>query len=147
MANMTDYLETALIGHLFRTATYTKPTQLGIALSTATQSDACTGGSMSEVANSAGYGRMPLPPLDTNWAVVTGTGSGPGASQTSNTPAISFTQATGSWGTVTTVVITDNNTYGAGNALFYGDLTVSKAVTSGDTFSFASGALTVQLDN
>ena len=34
----------------------------------------------------------------------------------------------------------------AGNALWYGALTVAKAVTAGDTFQIASGSLTISLD-
>lgn len=141
---MTDYLETQLIGHIFRTLTYTKPTVLAIALSTSnTLDDTCTGAVMSEVSTSGtAYARQTLNPLDANWAVISGNNG-----TTSNTPAITFTQATGSWGNVQAVVICDNSTVGAGSALFYGNLTVPKTVTNGDTFSFAANALTIQIDN
>ncbi len=143
MANMTDYLEGQLVAHLFRTATYTKPTVLAIALSTSnTLDDTATGASMSEVTNANSYARQTLNPLDANWAAIAGNNG-----TTSNTPAITFPTASGSWGNVQAVVITDNATHGAGNALFYGNLSVAKTVTNGDTFSFAANALTIQLDN
>ena len=142
MTSMTNYLEGQLIAHIFRTSSFTKPGAIAIALSTSAGLDTVTGASMSEVANSNNYSRVLVSPGDSNWAApVANNGT------TSNVGAITFPQASGSWGTVNSVVVVDSATYGAGNALFYGVLAVAKAVTSGDTFSFAAAALTIQLDN
>src|SRR5258705_8117408 len=134
---MSDFLEQGLLGHLFRTASFTKPTVIAIALCTAAPTDASTGATIVEVPNSNNYARVSLNPLDANWAAV-GVGG-----VTSNSVAITFAAATGSWGTVSRVAICDRATWGAGNMLLYGALAVSKAVANGDTFSFAIGALTV----
>ena len=141
MANMTNYLEGQLINHIFRTASFSKPGTMAIALSTsAALDDTVTGGGMSEVTNSNNYARVTIAPADANWNAVSG-----GA--TSNVNSITFPQASGSWGTIEAVVVTDSATYGAGNALFYGNLAVPKPVSDGDTFSFASTGLTIQIDN
>ena len=39
----------------------------------------------------------------------------------------------------------DGSTAGAGNVLFYGDLTSSKTIETGDTFQITSGNLTITL--
>lgn len=134
MAAMTDYLESALINHVFRSTAYTAPTQLNIALFTAAPSD--TGGG-TEVSGGS-YARVNAGIGTSNWAATSG-----GNGTTSNVNAITFTTATGSWGTVTHVGIFDQTT----NLLWWGALTTSKTVGTGDTFSFAAGALTVQIDN
>ena len=142
MAAMSDYLEGQLINHIFRTSSYTKPSTLAIALLTSSANDGMTGATIPEVANSNNYSRQTLNPADANWDAPVGNNG-----TTANASAITFATASGSWGTVSAVAIVDSATYGAGNLLFYGDLTVSKSVTSGDTFSFDVGDLTVQIDN
>jgi hypothetical protein len=147
MTAMSDYLEGQLVNHLFRTGTYTKPTVLAIALCTAAVTDTHTGAlTGAEVGNAGSYARLSgagtTNPLDANWAAAS-TGNG----TTSNLQTLTFTAATADWGTVTHVAITDNLTYGAGNVLFYGSLTTSKIVNNGDTFQFAVGQLSIQLDN
>jgi hypothetical protein len=62
----------------------------------------------------------------------------------SNDVAITFPTASASWGTVTHFGVFDAST--AGNLLYWGALSVSKAVGSGDTASFAIGELDVTLD-
>jgi|SRR6185503_20006434 len=137
MSQMTDYLEGVLLGHLFRTATFAKPTVIAIGLCTAAPTDASTGATITEVPNSGSYARVSVPPLDANWAAV-GVGG-----LTSNVAAITFPTASGSWGTVTHVAFLDSLTWGAGNLWLYGTLALSKTVNSGDTFSFAINQLTV----
>lgn len=135
MASMSDFLEGQLRAHIFRTASFTKPTALGIALFTAAPSDA---GGGTEVTGGS-YARVNVAPLDANWTAASATDG-----ETDNAAAITFPTATADWGTVTHVGIYDATT--AGNLLFWGALTASKVVSSGDTFSFAIGALTVTFD-
>lgn len=137
MSQMSDYLEAAVLGHLFRTATFAKPTVIAVALCTALPTDASTGATIVEVPNSGSYARVAVNPLDANWAAV-GVGG-----VTSNVAAITFATATGSWGTVNSIAICDSATWGAGNMLLYGALTTPQTVTSGGTVSFAIGALTI----
>jgi len=99
----TDFLEAELIKHIFRTGSFTKPTVLAHALATAAIVDADTGAAITEVTDANAYARVDRPPLDANWAA-------PTAGLTDNVADITFTQATGSWGTVTDVGIAINDT-------------------------------------
>jgi len=149
MANMSDFLENALIDHLFRATAYTAPATLYIALSSGTLSDASTGAAMSEVTGGA-YARVSIVSSTANWYSTNGTTSGASSGTggtTSNVAAINFPTATADWGTVQSVAITDTQGTGAGQILFWGPLTSSKVVSNGDTFQFAVGSLSVQIDN
>ena len=57
----------------------------------------------------------------------------------SNAGDITFTTATGSWGTITHVALLDAVT--GGNVLMYSTLDASKTVASGDTFKINTGDL------
>lgn len=135
---MSDYLEGQIRGHLFRTATWSKPTTMRVALITAATADADTGASANEVANSNSYARTGADPLDANWSAPDSTGG-----LTDNVAAITFPTATGSWGTVTNIRMVDSATHGAGNCFLHGALTASKAVGNGDVFKFNAGDLDV----
>ena len=137
MSAMSDYLESEVIKHIFRTGSFTKPTVLAVALCTAATTDAQTGATITEVANTGAYARTSLNPLDANWTA-------PGAGGlTDNAAEITFPTATANWGTVTHIAICDSATWGAGNVLLHGALTSSKTVNSGDTFKFTVGSLDV----
>lgn len=129
---MSDYLEVEVRKHIFRTGSFTKPTVLGIALFTAAPSDS---GGGTEVSGGS-YARVNVAPLDANWSGASST-----SGLTDNVAAITFPTATGSWGTITHVGIFDATT--TGNLLFWGALTASKTVGSGDTFSIAIGDLDI----
>ena len=58
---------------------------------------------------------------------------------------VTWTTATADWGTVTHVAVLDSGTAGAGNVLFWGQLTTSKLIENGDTFQITSNNLTVTL--
>jgi hypothetical protein len=131
---MSDYLENNLILHIFRTGSWTKPTDLKLALYTAAPSDS---GGGTEVAGSIGYARVSVAPLDANWAATSGING-----LTSNVADIVFGAPTGNWGQVTHFGIFDQGT----NLLFWGALTTPKTVNSGDPApKFVAGALTVTL--
>lgn len=132
MTQMTDYLEAALLNHVFRNTAMTSPTTVYAVLCSADPTDAATGAACSEIANSGAYART---------AIAFGA---PGATngQITNT-VCTFPTATGSWGTISHFVIADSGTYGAGNALMYGPLTVSKTVNTGDVFQFPAGQVTI----
>jgi len=144
MTAMADYLETQIITHLFRTGTFTKPTVLAVALCTVAPVDADTGALTAKEVSTSGtaYGRQAVNPLDANWGLPTGANG-----TTTNVNAITFTAATADWSTVVAVAICDSTTAGAGNLLFYGTLTGNKIVNNGDTFQFAVGQLSIQIDN
>jgi hypothetical protein len=141
---MSDYLEDELVKHLFRTGSFTKPTVLAFALLTTAADDDDTGiftaSTGVEVTNANAYARVDRPPLDANWTATAG-----GDGQTDNAAAITYTQATGSWGTVVAMAITSSVTHNAGNMLFHSTVTTSRAIDNGDTAEFAAGAVTVTL--
>ncbi len=133
MANMSDYLEVQVRGHIFRTLTFAKPTVLGVALYTAAPGEA---GGGTEVSG-GNYARVDTPPLDANWSGTSGTDG-----LTDNVSAITFPTPSASWGLVTDFAILDATT--AGNFLLYGTLTASKNINNGDPApAFAIGDLDV----
>ena len=132
MSAMSDYLEDKLREYIFRGGTFTQPTNLYVALFTAAPSDS---GGGTEVSGGS-YARVQVACASGNWTEPDATGGA-----VNNTNAITFPTATGSWGTCTHFGIFDASS--AGNLLFHGALTASKAVGSGDTISFAAGALVV----
>jgi hypothetical protein len=145
MTAMSNFLEDEVIKHIFRTGSFTKPTVLAITMLTTGAADGDTGqfttGTGVEVTNAGSYARVDRPPLDANWTATAG-----GDGQTDNAAAITFTTATADWSSaanITDIAICDSATYDAGNMLFYGSVTVAKAVLNGDTAEFAAGAITV----
>lgn len=132
-ANASDYLETNIVKHLYRTGSYTKPTVMAHALYTAAPGEA---GGGTEVTGGS-YARVDLPPLDANWAATSGTNG-----ITSNSVAITFPAPTANWGVCTDMAQLDATT--AGNFLTYGPLTASRTINNGDAApSFAIGALVI----
>jgi hypothetical protein len=130
---MSDYLEGQLRAHIFRTDSFTKPTQLHIALFTAAPNDA---GGGTEVTGGS-YARVARAPSDANWTAPDATGG-----LTANAAAITFPAPTANWGTVTHFAIFDASS--GGNMLFHGALSASRVINNGDAApEFAAGALTI----
>lgn len=134
--SLSNYAENEILDHLMGIGSFTMPT-VYIALCTADPTDAGTGASMNEVADSGSYARLAL-------AADFGTPAASGS--VSNDGEILFVEATGSWGTVTHFAILDSGTHGAGNMLCYGELTQSRTISSGDVPRFGIGDLTISLD-
>lgn len=132
---MTDFLANEILDHVFGAAAYTAPATLYIALADTTVVDADTGSTISEPAGGS-YARASVTNNKTNFSTASG-------GSLDNALEIAFAEATGSWGTVTDVVVTDASSNG--NALLYGALDTSKAVSSGDTVSFAANGLAFSL--
>ena len=61
-----------------------------------------------------------------------------------NSSAVTFPTATGTWGTITHIGILDAST--SGNLLYYTALDASKSIASGDVFTIASSNLSVTLE-
>lgn len=127
MAEMSNYLENALINATLRNTGYTSPTTVYLSLYTTDPTDADTG---TEVSGNA-YARQAI------------TFGAPSNGVTTNTAAIEFPQATGSWGTVAYIGIRDAST--AGNLLYHTPLDASKTIATGDVFRVAIGSLSVTL--
>ena len=140
MANMSNYLEQQLARHLFRSASFPKPSQLAIALCTVVPAESDTTLAGKEVANANGYTRMAANPSDTAWSEAQ---NADGDWYVTNTADIVFPQATGPWGTVTAIAICDSATYGAGQMLFWATLPEPKSVGTGDSFILPAGSVVV----
>lgn len=135
---MSNYLETAIQNHILGNTAYTAPATVYVSLHTATLDDTSTA-TTSEVSGGS-YARVALTNNTTNWPAASGV-----TASKSNGTAITFPTATASWGTVTFAAIVDSAS-GAGNILWRIPLTVSKTISSGDTFSFAIGQITLTVD-
>lgn len=130
--SLSNYAENKLLDHIFNTA-YTPAATVYLALCTADPTDAATGASMNEVANTGSYART---------AISFGAASAKAITQSAQ---VTFPQASGSWGTVTHWAIVDTNTYGSGNVLATGALEVSKSVVSGNTPSVPNSEVVVTI--
>ena len=127
MAEMSNYLENALINATLRATDFTAPTAVYVSLHTADPTD---DGSGTEVSGNA-YARQEA------------TFGAPSNGVSTTTADITFPQATGSWGTIGWIAIWDAST--TGNMLYHTALDVSKAIDTGDIFKIAAGSLTVTL--
>jgi len=136
MGSLSNYLENELLDHIVGKGSYTMPTAF-IALCTADPTDAGTGASMNEVANSGAYHRQETSASD--WNAASG-------GEIDNANQITFPEATASWGTVTHFAIVDSGSYGQGNMLAHGSLATARDVKSGDTLYFDAGDLSLTLD-
>lgn len=131
MGSFSNYAENKVLDHIVGKTSFAMPTAY-IALSTADPLD--TGGGIAEpVGNN--YARKSTAGAD--WAAALG-------GSISNANAITFNQASGSWGTISHFALFDASS--GGNMIAHGQLSQSKAVANGDTPSFASGQLTITLD-
>ena len=128
MSSFTDYTENLALTYLFTTGSVTRPTAWYVGLFTAAPSD--TGGG-TEVSGS-GYARKSAA------FTVSGTGT-----LATNSAAIDFDAATGSWGTIVAIAIFDALT--TGNMLAWADLTTSKTISSGDVLRIPAGDLDITL--
>ena len=127
MAEFSNYLENALINATLRNTAYTSPATVYLALYTSDPTDADAG---TEVTGNA-YVRQSI------------TFGAPSNGVSTNSAAIEFPQATGSWGTVAYIGIRDASTNG--NLLYHSPLDASKSIATGDVFRVAIGSLSVTL--
>ena len=122
---MSDYLENEILDHILGTGAYTMPTTVYVGLSTASLNDDNSGTELS----GSGYARQ------------SATFSAASSGTTSNSAAIEFPAATGSWGTVSHFGIYDAAS--SGNLLIHGAFTTGKAIASGDILKIATGDLDI----
>lgn len=140
MGALTNYLESGLINHVFRGSAYSAPSTLYIGLVKNFVSESIESGVLDEP-TTGNYSRQAYASNSVNWIApyVSGT-----ALMTHNTSAIEFSVATANIGDVSGVFISDNAS--SGNVLFYGQLSSSRNIRSGDQFVFSSGSLKVSFD-
>jgi hypothetical protein len=127
MAEMSNYLENALINATLRNTSYTSPATVYVGLYTSDPTDANSG---TEVSGGS-YARTAV------------TFGAPSNGVSTNSAAVEFPQATGSWGTVGWIGILDAST--SGNLLYHTALDTSKTIENGDIFKIAIGSLSVTL--
>ena len=117
--------ETRVLEWAFTTGAVTRPTSWTVALYTVAPGEA---GGGTEVAGGS-YART----------AVTFTVTGDTAS---NSAAVEFPTATGSWGTVVALAVFDNSS----NMVAYANLTASRTIGSGDVFRIPTGDLDITLN-
>jgi hypothetical protein len=127
MAEMSNFLENALINATLRATTYTSVATVYVSLWTSDPTDA---GSGTEVSGGS-YARTAV------------TFGAPSNGVTTNSADVTFPTATGSWGTVGWIGINDALT--TGNLLYHSPLDTSKTIDSGDIFKISTGNLSVTL--
>lgn len=127
MAEMSNYLENALINATLRNTSYTSPTTVYLALYLDDPTDADTGTEIS----GGSYARQAI------------TFGAPSNGTSTNSAAIEFPAATANWGTITHVGIRDALT--SGNLLYHTALDASKTINNGDIFKILTSNLSVTL--
>ena len=132
MGSFSDYLENELLDHVFKTGSYSVPTNLYVALCKSTIEDDDTGSTLPSEVSGGSYVRKGC----NTWDAAA-------AGATENSQTVTFAQATADWGVVTDFAVCDKTT--AGNMLAYGKLNTTKNIQSGDTGSFATGDIDITL--
>ena len=127
MAEMSNYLENALINATLRATTFTSPATVYVGLYTTDPTDAGTG---TEVSGGS-YARQSV------------TFGAPSNGVSTNSAAVEFPQCTSTWGTVSHIGILDAST--SGNLYYHTALDSSKIIETGDVFKIAIGNLSVTL--
>lgn len=132
MGSITDFLEDELLDHVFNAA-YSPAAHLYLVLCTADPTDAATGASCNETADSDGYARTLIV-----FAL-------PQSRRTTQISEIEFPQASGDYGSpITHWAIADSETHGAGNVLAHGSFADSKSISSGDTPTVGASEIYVE---
>lgn len=127
MAEISNFLENALINATLRNTSYTSPTTVYVALFTSDPTDA---GSGTEVSGGS-YARTAV------------TFGAPSNGVSTNSANVEFPVCTSSWGTITHIGIMDALT--TGNLLYHTALTTSKVIDVDDIFRITTGNLSVTL--
>lgn len=127
MAEMSNFLENALINATLRNTTYTSVATVYVSLWTSDPTDA---GSGTEVSGGS-YARTAV------------TFAAPSNGVTTNSADVTFPTCTSAWGTVGWIGINDALT--TGNLLYHSPLDTSKTIDSGDIFKISTGNLSVTL--
>jgi hypothetical protein len=131
MSAASDFLENKLLDHVLTATSYSAPATRYLALFTAVTGLETNSPSAEISTSGTAYAREAI-----TFAAASGGSSASNAT-------VTFDAATANWGTVTHVAVMDAET--SGNVLFYGAVTTSKTIETGDTFQVSSGNLTISL--
>ena len=132
MGSFSDYMEDAVLDHLFMNTALGQPTNLYVALCKSTIAEDDTGSTLPTEVTGGSYVRT----ICNTWDAASG-----GA--TANSQPCTFPEATANWGTVTDFAIVNHST--TGQVWGYGKLTAEKKIGTGDTAKFATSDLDVTL--
>lgn len=144
--SLTDVWEKKVLDLIFRNTNASATTPAGldasnlyVALFTTAPTDSTTG---TEVSGGS-YARVAVARSGTpGWTAASGT-----TALTDNSGAITFTTASADWGTIVAAGICNSSAGALSTDLIaWATLAVNKTVTTGDTFSFATGDLDITLD-
>lgn len=124
MGSLSNTIENEVLDHVLKVGSYSPPATIYIALSTADPGE--DGGSISEPSGN-NYERE---------AITFGVAASRAITQSG---AVTFNQASGSWGTITHWALFSALT--SGTFMAYGSFSAGKAVVSGNTPSIASGGI------
>lgn len=135
MANLSTYLEEALLDHVLRNTSFTSPTTVyaGLVSDAASDADMEAGTLTNEITDYTGDRKAVTFDAPTQ--------SG-GASITANSAAVEFEDMPAA--TVRYLILCDAAT--AGNVLWWGQLTADKTTSDGDTLRFPAGDIDISLD-
>jgi hypothetical protein len=125
MSAMSDYLENEILDHILGTGSYTMPTTVYVGLATGSFGDDASGSELT----------------GNNYSRVSASFSAASGGTTSNSAAVEFAAATGSWGSVSHFGIFDAAS--SGNLLIHGAFSAAKTIASGDILRIAAGDLDV----
>lgn len=139
MGSFNDYLEDELLDHVWGAATFTAAATLSFGLWTATLTDASTGSTANEVANTNNYSRQSLTNNATNFPAASG------GAKANGTAVTGWSASGGNWGTITDVGCVDSATHAAGNMYGYDALAASAIINDGDTAQIAIADFDVTL--
>lgn len=115
------------------------PSTVFVALYASTINDGWTATSTGECAGST-YARVGVANSSANW-----TNASAGAKE--NKTTIEFTTSAGSdWGTVKAFALLTSSSTTAGEVLYWGDLTSSQTISSGNVVRFSTGAIDITED-
>ena len=128
-----NYLENALLNHVFGKASYTPPT-IYVAVSTTDPLEDGSG-----ITEPSGNGYLRVATAAGDWTTST-------AGTLHNGNALVFPKATGSWGTLYYFALYDATKAVGGNMLAHGSLDEGKTIGNNDTLQFPASALVVNMD-
>lgn len=125
MSAMSDYLENEILDHILSVGSYTMPSAVYVGLSTGSFGDDNSGTELS----------------GNNYSRVAATFSAASSGTTSNSAAIEFAAATGTWGSISHFGIFDASS--SGNLLIHGAFSSAKTIENGDVLKISTGDLDI----
>jgi hypothetical protein len=134
---ITNYAAGLILNEYFRyvNAGASVPVTMYLGLSTTTINATGTGATEP---SGGGYARVSISTSTGNW-------SAPSAGIISNANAVTFPEATSSWGTITYVFLADAST--SGNILYYEALSSSRTVDANTTVLFPASSIQILMNN